>query len=51
MTALKKMTVRLLPDLDAELTDYAKREDISKNQAIKKAVRGLLKSKGGKANE
>lgn len=39
---MKTTTVRLPPDLDKDLTDYAKREDISKNQAIRKAVRILL---------
>lgn len=40
---MKATTVRLPPELDKELTDYAKREELSKNQAIKKAIRGLLK--------
>lgn len=35
-------TVRFPPDLAQALADYAKREDMSKNQAIKKAVRLLI---------
>lgn len=42
---MKVMTVRFPPDLAQALADYAKREDVSKNQAIKKAVRLLVNSK------
>lgn len=35
-------TVRMPPDLAQALAEYAKREDMSKNQAIKKAVRLLI---------
>lgn len=39
---MKTTTVRFPPELDKQLTEYAKREDISKNQAMKKAVRLLV---------
>lgn len=42
--AVKVWTIRLPDELDKQLTDYAKAEDMSKNQAIKKAVRLLLQS-------
>lgn len=38
----KTTTVRFPPDLDKALTEYAKREDMSKNQVMKKAVRLLV---------
>lgn len=41
---MKTTTVRLPPELDKALTDYAKQEELSKNQAIKKGVRLLLSS-------
>lgn len=40
---MKVITARLPDELDKQLAEYAKQEDISKNQAIKKAVRLLLK--------
>lgn len=43
MTAKIKTTIRLPVELDRQLTKYAKAEDISKNQALKKAVRELLR--------
>ena len=42
--AMKVITARLPDELDEQLAEYAKREDMSKNQAIKKAVRLLLQS-------
>ena len=41
----KTTTVRLPDDLDRQLTERAKEEDLSKNQAIKAAVRRWLKDK------
>lgn len=45
MTANNKLTVRLPADLDEKLTERAKEEDMSKNQAIKAAVRKWLREK------
>lgn len=45
MTANNKLTVRLPADLDEKLTERAKEEDMSKNQAIKAAVRKWLRDK------
>lgn len=42
---MKKWTIRLPDDLDKQLTDQAKKEDLSKNQAIKVAVRKWLAEK------
>lgn len=41
----KTITVRLPEDLDSELAERAKKEDLSKNQAIKAAVRKWLREK------
>ena len=41
----KTTTVRLPDDLDRQLTERAKEEDLSKNQAIKAAVRKWLREK------
>lgn len=41
---MKNLTVRLPDELDQQLTGYAKQEDISKNQVIKKALRLLMKA-------
>lgn len=41
----KTITVRLPADLNEKLTERAKKEDISKNQAIKAAVRKWLRDK------
>lgn len=40
---MKTWTIRLPDALDEWLTIYAKKEDISKNQAIKKALEMLMK--------
>ncbi len=45
----KAITVRLPADLNEKLTERAKKEDISKNQAIKAAVRKWLKEKADDA--
>lgn len=45
----KAITVRLPADLDEKLTERAKEEDMSKNQAIKAAVRKWLKEKADDA--
>ena len=45
MTANVKLTVSLPADLNEKLTERAKKEDISKNQAIKAAVRKWLRDK------
>lgn len=45
-----KLTVRLPADLDEKLTERAKEEDMSKNQAIKAAVRKWLKDKADDAS-
>ncbi len=50
MTANVKLTVRLPADLNEKLTERAKKEDISKNQAIKAAVRKWLKDKADDAS-
>ncbi len=50
MTANVKLTVRLPADLDEKLTERAKEEDMSKNQAIKAAVRKWLKDKADDAS-
>ena len=42
---MKVWTIRLPDDLDRQLTERAKEEDLSKNQAIKAAVRRWLKEK------
>jgi len=47
---MKTTTVRFPPELDKALAEYAKREDISKNQAMKKAVK-LLLAKTSKESE
>lgn len=39
---MKTTTIRIDSDLDKRLTEYAKAEDISKNQAVKRAIRVLL---------
>ena len=41
----KAIIVRLPADLDEKLTERAKEEDMSKNQAIKAAVRKWLREK------
>lgn len=41
---MKTLTARLPDELDKQLTDYAKAEDMSKNQVIKKALRLLMQS-------
>lgn len=50
MTDNVKLTVRLPADLDEKLTERAKEEDMSKNQAIKAAVRKWLKDKADDAS-
>lgn len=50
MTVNVKLTVRLPADLNEKLTERAKKEDISKNQAIKAAVRKWLKDKADDAS-
>ena len=50
MTTNVKLTVRLPADLNEKLTERAKKEDISKNQAIKAAVRKWLKDKADDAS-
>ncbi len=40
---MKKWTVRLSEELDKQITDYAKAEELSKNQVIKIALKNLLK--------
>ena len=47
----KAITVRLPADLDEKLTERAKKEDISKNQAIKAAVRKWLRDKANDAGQ
>lgn len=42
---MKTTTVRLPPELDKKLTEYAKEEELSKNQVVKKALRKLLDEK------
>lgn len=39
---MKKWTIRLPDDLDKQLAEQARKEDLSKNQAIKAAVRKWL---------
>lgn len=39
---MKVITARLPEKLDEQLTEYAKQEELSKNQVIKKAIRKLL---------
>lgn len=39
---IKAITVRLPADLDQSLSEQARKEDLSKNQAIKAAVRKWL---------
>ena len=46
----KVITVRLPADLDEKLTERAKEEDMSKNQAIKAAVRKWLREKADDAS-
>ena len=46
----KTTTIRLPDDLDRQLTERAKEEDLSKNQAIKAAVRKWLKEKKSDAS-
>ena len=41
---MKTTTIRIPEDLDKELVEYASKKDISKNQAVKKAIRNLVKS-------
>ena len=44
MTAqVKKLTVRVRVEMDKALTLYSKRNDLSKTQAIRLAIRKLLK--------
>ena len=50
MAANVKLTVRMPADLDEKLTERAKEEDMSKNQAIKAAVRKWLKDKADDAS-
>ena len=42
---MKTTTIRISDDLDRLITEYARQNDISKNQAIKDAIRKLLKIK------
>ncbi len=42
---MKVWTIRLPDDLDKQLTEQARKEDLSKNQAIKAAVRKWLAEK------
>ena len=42
---MKTTTVRIPEELDRELSEYASRKGISKNQAMKKAIRDLVESK------
>lgn len=39
---MKVITVRLPDELNRQVTEFAKQEDMSKNQVIKKAIRRLL---------
>ncbi len=48
---MKTTTVRFPSELDKALAEYAKREDISKNQAMKKAVRLMLGRTTGKEKQ
>lgn len=48
MTANIKTTVRFPPELDKQLTEYAKKEELSKNQVIKKALRDLFSQRDEK---
>ena len=43
---LKTTTVRLDQDLDKKLAEYAKQEDLSKNQVVKRAIRKLVEQEG-----
>lgn len=47
---MKIWTIRLPDDLDKQLTERAKKEDLSKNQAIKAAVRKWLREKEDDGN-
>lgn len=44
---MKITTIRLPLDLDKQLTNYAKANELSKNQVIKYALRILLKLESG----
>lgn len=39
---MKTTTIRLTEELDKQLTEFAKKSDLSKNQVVKKAIRELL---------
>lgn len=42
---MKSWTVRLPDDLDKQLTEYAKVEEMSKNQVVKRAIKKFLEEK------
>lgn len=42
MTAHVKMTVRLPVELNEKLNSYARNEELSKNQVIKKALKSFI---------
>lgn len=45
---MKVITARLPEELEKQLTEYAKQEDMSKNQVIKKALRLLMQGEDKK---
>lgn len=45
---MKVITVRLPEELEKQLAEYAKKEDMSKNQVIKKALRLLMQAENKK---
>ena len=42
MTVKYKTTVRLSEDLNKQLSEYAKNEELSKNQVIKRVIKKFL---------
>lgn len=42
---MKSWTVRLPDDLDKQFTEYAKVEEMSKNQVVKRAIKKFLEEK------
>ena len=41
---MKITTVRIPEELDRQLTEYANKEELSKNQVIKKAIRNIVQN-------
>jgi len=42
---MKITTIRIPEELDRDLTEYANKEELSKNQVIKKAIRNMVQNK------